>query len=195
MLDAGAGYAEMAAHGGLRHIPVAELEDIADEHMIAVEHIVKAVGPAEKQIAAAAPEPVFHLVVYRGDELISGNLDDREMEFYLLLQQLCEYKVFALVEGLVIKILKLMGLLIEVIELLGRYFKGGLPRGILLDHASEIAYLVIFLFIKLGHIVAAVLYPYIVVFGKLFKSGLDRRSAYAQLLCYAAFAYAASRHQ
>ena len=71
MLDAGAGYAEMAAHGRLGHVPVAELENIADEHMVAVEHIVKALGSAEQQIAAAAPELVFHPVVYRGDKLVS----------------------------------------------------------------------------------------------------------------------------
>lgn len=87
-LDAGARYAKMPAHGGLGHASVTESEDIADEHMVNVKYVVKALGSAEQQIAAAAPELVFHLIVYLGYKLVAGGLDDGEVEFHLAVQQL-----------------------------------------------------------------------------------------------------------
>lgn len=101
-LDAGAGDTEVAAYRGGGHVAVAKLEDIADEHMVGIDRVVKAFGARKQQIAAAAEQAIFHLIVDIGYEAVAGGLDYGEMEVYLLLKQLCKNKVLSLVEGLVI---------------------------------------------------------------------------------------------
>ncbi len=64
----------MAAYRGGGHVTVAELKDITDEHVIVVDRVVKALGAREQQIAAAAKQPVFHLIVDIGYQAVAGGL-------------------------------------------------------------------------------------------------------------------------
>ena len=184
----------MAAYRGGGHVAVAELEDIADEHVVGVDRVVKALGAREQQIAAAAEQAVLHLIVDIGYQTVAGGLDHGEVEVYLLLKQLCENEVLALVEGLVVGSLKLVRHVVQLVELLLCDVQRGLAGGVGLDHLGEIADFVIFFFIKLRNIVAAVLYLYIIVRRELFERCLDRGAAYSELLRDAAFADAAAGH-
>lgn len=65
----------MPADCGGCHIPVAEFQNIAYEHMVCVQGVIKTVGSAEEQIAAAAEKPVLHLLVQINDKAVSRGLD------------------------------------------------------------------------------------------------------------------------
>ena len=184
----------MAAYRGGGHVAVAELEDVADENMVGVDRVVKAFGAREQQIAAAAEQAVFHLIIDIGYQAVAGGLYNGKVEIYLLLKELCKNEVLALVEGLVVGRLELVRHVVQLVELLLRDIQRSLAGSVRLDHLGEIADLVICLLIKLSYIVSAVLYLYIVIRRELFERGLDRRAAYSELLRYAAFADAAAGH-
>ena len=162
--------------------------------MVGVQRVIKSVRTGEQQIAAAAEQAVLHLIVYIGYKLIARGLNNGEVEVYLLLKKLCENEVLSLMESLVIGVLELVCHVVQLVELLLRYVQRGLAGGVGFNHLCEIADLVIVFFVEFCDVVAAVLYFNIVIRRKLLKRGFDRRAAYAEPLCDAAFAYAASGH-
>ena len=194
-LDAVARDMEVALGDSCGEVAVAELENVADEAMVGVDGVEKALGAAVQKAATEAPDLVLVLLVQAGDKPVAGGFDHAVVERHLLIEKLREAEILAAGIRLLIQCGEPVGDAVKLLKLLGL----DVPRRLFgrerLYHHGEIADLLVILGVKIGDIVAVVGDLCKAAVDELFKRRLDRRAADGKLLRDGIFAYPRARVQ
>lgn len=186
---------EVTLGDGSGKVAVAELENVADEAVVGVDGVEKALGATVQQAAAEAPHLVLVLLVKARYQSVAGCLDHAVMERHLLIEQLRKAEVLAADIRLLIQRSEPIGDAVELLKLLGLNIASRLFGGKGLDHHGKIADLLVILGVEIGDIVAIVRYLGEAAVNELFKRRFDGRAADGQLLRYGIFADPRARVQ